>query len=206
MPSEFSYHFQRGWACYRNADFEAAVREFSQAIEIDPASLDAYLFRAVANEECGNPADSRKDYETILHLDSESAQSHFARAKLLFEEMNRNDRDLVAIYTKVEDLCSRAIQLDPHLRQACFYRAEMRRELGNLMGALKDLNRSIELDPAFSFAYFQRAFVKGKIGDLRGAIRDLEYYLELPIGATRNRQVMKNIAAYWHQLSMQVEA
>ena len=42
------------------------------------------------------------------------------------------------------------------------------------------------------------------MGDLRGAIRDLEYYLELPIGATRNRQVMKNIA-YWHQLSMQVE-
>lgn len=207
MKSDFSYHFQRGRACFNNADFESAVHEYSQAMKIDPTSLNAYLYRAIANEECGDPADTRNDLETIIRLDPKSAQSYFARAMLFFKDIvvKQEDRGLIAIYRKVEELYSRAIELDPDLEQAYYYRAGMRQELGKLIGACEDLDRCIALDPVFPFSYFKRAYVRGEMGDLRGAIRDLEYYLELPVGATRNRFVMENIAAYWYRLSTRAD-
>ena len=72
-------------------------------------------------------------------------------------------------------------------------------------GAVEDFDRTIKLDSSFALGYVKRAQARAKIGEYRSAIRDLEFFLELPLGAARNDWVMRNISAYWYQLSMQAE-
>ena len=207
MNIDSSFHFRRGVSCYHVADFESAVNEFSKVLNFDPDSVDAYLYRALATDECGDPDDLRTDLETILRLDPESGQGHFARAWMLFNEnIRKAEQDPKTLYEETIQLYSNAILLSPDLAPAYFYRGEMRCGVGDGQGALEDYDKAIELERSYAQAYWRRGQVRAERGDFRQAIDDLEFYLTLPMGATWNSQVMKNISAYWLQLALQSEA
>jgi lipoprotein NlpI len=100
---------------------------------------------------------------------------------------------------------AQAIELAPDFPPPNFYRGEYRYYEGDLAGAIEDFDLAINLDPSYAQAYLRRAETLAKGGDLHRAIKDLEFYLDLPMGATRNSGVMRNLSAYWYQLSVQAE-
>lgn len=72
------------------------------------------------------------------------------------------------------ELCDAELQRKPGDIYAYFYRAKVKREAGDLAGALSDLNRAIKLEPSFSDAYALRAYVKKEQGDLKGFEADMD--------------------------------
>lgn len=204
MDDNFQYHMRRGLACDHNADHESAVLEFSRAVEARPDAPIAYLYRALSNDECGDPADTEADLEKAISLAPDFAESFFARAFLLFRrQVLTREREKADLYAEVIGLYSEAIDRDPALLPAYHHRGWLRYDLEDYQGALEDFNRCIEIDRAFPMGYIRRSQAWGKLGNLRAAIKDLEYYLDLPAGAIRNQDIVRDIAAYWYQLSLQ---
>jgi tetratricopeptide (TPR) repeat protein len=71
------------------------------------------------------------------------------------------------------ELCDAELQRKPKDIYAYFYRAKIKRDAGDMAGALVDLNRAIELEPSFSDAYVLRAYVKKDQGVEKGFEADL---------------------------------
>jgi tetratricopeptide (TPR) repeat protein len=67
---------------------------------------------------------------------------------------------------------SKAIELDPKLVDAYYYRAELYKEMGNTPAAIQDYSKVIVLDPAYSSVYLYRAELYEKTGDYTKAIQD----------------------------------
>ena len=206
MDGEALYHMQRGVACYNNADFESAVEEFSRLLEIDSKASIAHLYRALAIRACGDPVEGWREYEIVFREDPSSGYSFFAKARLFLEDRTVLDKgDLQKVYLETIELYSQAIKLAQDFSLTYFSRGELRYELDDFNGAVEDFDRTIKFDSSFALGYVKRAQARAKIGEYRSAIRDLEFFLELPLGAARNDWVMRNISAYWYQLSMQAE-
>jgi tetratricopeptide (TPR) repeat protein len=68
----------------------------------------------------------------------------------------------------------RALESDPGLFWARFFRASAYRSLNNRTAARNDLTDCIRLRPAFAWSYVLRGFLGGQEGDLAAAERDLE--------------------------------
>ena len=69
-------------------------------------------------------------------------------------------------------------------------RGMVRKETGNIPGALSDFDAAIRLDPAMPTGWYFRALIRKESGDLRGAKADLEQVLKvLPPADGRVRSV-----------------
>jgi tetratricopeptide (TPR) repeat protein len=59
---------QRGLVLSKQQQYEAAIQEFTQAIEAQPSMVDAYLYRGMALYETGRFEDSIPDFSKVLNL------------------------------------------------------------------------------------------------------------------------------------------
>ncbi len=123
---------------------EAAVALFTEAIELDPALVEAYVNRAVALVELGRFDESLDDATKAIELEPSDvnvlAQAYVNRA-LTLVELGRFDESL--------DDATKAIELEPSdvnlLALAYGNRAVALRELGRLDEAEADRARACEL-------------------------------------------------------------
>lgn len=58
----------RGWACAQQGDFSAAIRDYTQAIEIDPCHLNAHYNRALARAASGDWQGACQDFQAALQI------------------------------------------------------------------------------------------------------------------------------------------
>jgi lipoprotein NlpI len=73
---------------------------------------------------------------------------------------------------------NRALALKPEAAGGYVDRGRLKRNLGDLTGALGDLDKAIALK-ADAFAYLNRGLVKGDLGDSAGAMNDFDQAIEL---------------------------
>ncbi len=67
----------------------------------------------------------------------------------------------------------------PDSARAFANRGAAREKVGDLEGALQDLDRALELDPSYAVLHANRGVVREKLGDRQGALQDLDRALEL---------------------------
>jgi len=77
-----------------------------------------------------------------------------------------------ADYTKAIDLASEAIKTDPNIAKAYALRGKAKKDMGDVDGAIRDLNRAIALDPKLGEAYFIRAQASEIMGEMDKAAAD----------------------------------
>jgi tetratricopeptide (TPR) repeat protein len=76
-PSDRYFAFLgRGYSFLMQADYAGAIADFGSAIEIDPASLNALLWRGYAREKAGQVALALDDYERAVAV---APRDHHAR-------------------------------------------------------------------------------------------------------------------------------
>lgn len=166
--------------------------DFDQLISRYPMDYRPYLFRGyfysffVSFDEERYSSAAVADYKRAAALDSNSALCFFMLGKLYEKSSFWNQKvwsDLSGqtkadYQRKVVEELTRAIQLDPNLKEAYVSRAEAYYILQQYALAIADYNKIIELDPNDGFAYNDRGLAHFNLGDYYLAIDDYDSAVE----------------------------
>jgi tetratricopeptide (TPR) repeat protein len=133
-------HYEAGLACQSAGDSECALQSLTQAIQIDPSFVPAYLARGAVYLTLGELDEALSDADAALEIDHVSASAYALRGELL--------RLLDQPRRALEDF-DRAVSYDPTLEEALF----RSRWLAAL--AAEDADRLVKLSRDYADAHPQ---------------------------------------------------
>jgi tetratricopeptide (TPR) repeat protein len=172
----------RGIARHELGDYNNAVKDYGEAIRLDPAHASAcYNNRGNIWEWTGKFDQALADLTEAIRIDPQSATAYYSRG-LAWHKKRDLDKAL-ADYDK-------AIQLDPNDPWAYHNRGLVRTDKGDVDNALKDYTESIRLDPRFYVARNSRGLAWRTKGDLKKALSDFGEAIRVdprPMEAYMNR-------------------
>ncbi|MBC8100783.1 MAG: tetratricopeptide repeat protein [Armatimonadetes bacterium] len=155
-----------GIEAVKQGDYAAAIKLWSQAIELDPNDDKLLVNRATAYSQTGNLAGALADLEAALKLNANNPHALFSRANLYARQNKFKEA--------IADL-NKGIELDPNDADAYYNRANMNvkayspmatffsapKGAGNLMGnfnqVMDDFTQAIKLKPNVAQFYANRA-------------------------------------------------
>jgi tetratricopeptide (TPR) repeat protein len=117
-------------------DYQGAVEDYTQAIELNPNFVEAYLKRAITRYKLGDDRGTLKDCTQALQINPKLAQAYYyqgrARYRLGYTQA------AIEAYTQ-------AIRLEPDYAQAYYHRGLANHDLKELALAVEDLQKAAEL-------------------------------------------------------------
>ena len=155
--------YQRALAKRYLEDTDGAVRDFADAVKLQPSHLGAAAARADALRLAGRTDDARAAYDDLVAGFPENPLVYNNRGMF---ELAAGDRGAA-----VEDF-SRALRLDPDYHFALTNRGKASLDAGDTTAAIADFDRSLRIDPSQAGVFGFRGNAKLYAGDLRGAIAD----------------------------------
>ncbi len=144
-PQTASDYYKRGLFSFTQSNWQRALIDFNQAIELDRDYANAYFKRAILLSARGNKEQAIADYTQVIRLEPSYANAYYNRG-LIF------GRDLGNYQAAMVDL-NHAIKLDPRDAEAYGNRGNVRFAVADLMGAIADYNQAIELNPFYAEAF-----------------------------------------------------
>lgn len=134
----------------KQGNYEAAIKDFSEVIRLDPKSAIAYSSRGGAQFKAANYDAAIKDLTEAIDLNPKFADAYGARGAAW---AGKGDYDAA-----LEDL-TEAIRLNPKLAAAYGDRGRVRCQKRDYEGAVKDLGERIRLDPKSANAHNSLAWL-----------------------------------------------
>lgn len=174
---EENHRVETALACYARArqfdsegNYEEAIRNYTEAIEMNPQYLDAYKDRAYLYHSNGEYDAAVQDYSRAIELDAQNPDLYCNRG-IAFH--NKKELDLaISDYDK-------AIGLNPKTLEAFFGRGNAYFNQHDFDQAIVDYSRVIELNPQHAEAYERRGCAFLYDGNYKYAIKDLSKAIEL---------------------------
>ena len=155
--------FKKGLDAWKNGNYVAAIKYYSQYIEIYPSSAQAYHNRAVVKSDLGDYIGAIQDYNKSIEIDPNVAGTYFNLA---------NEKTDLGDYSGAIKEYTKAIEINPVYFEAYNNRGTARSKLEDHEGAIQDYSKAIELFPDFSLPYYNRGLSKYEMGDTTGACLD----------------------------------
>ncbi|UJB73145.1 tetratricopeptide repeat protein (plasmid) [Acaryochloris sp. 'Moss Beach'] len=102
-------HFATATSLLEQKDFQGAMRELNQAIQLDPSLATAYSFRGVLHLEAKNYQKATDDFTQVTRLEPKSADAHLnlAKSQLMLKD-----------YQAALQSATKATQLEPQNQAA----------------------------------------------------------------------------------------
>jgi tetratricopeptide (TPR) repeat protein len=147
-----------------------ALAAYEQAIRLDPATAEAYAFRAEVRNDRGEYDQALVDCDRALRLDPRLAVAYEFRADAYIGK-----RD----YDKALRECARALELDARRAGAYNDRGVLYTLQGKPDKAVAEFTRALELDPQNVRAYGNRASTYFELKDYARAVSDYTATLRL---------------------------
>jgi CubicO group peptidase (beta-lactamase class C family)/Flp pilus assembly protein TadD len=190
-------HLDLGVRYERAGDYEAAVKAYTHAIEMEPGNALAYFDRACAGRKLGDLESAIADFSKTLELQPDLAAAALGRAHAHFSQ--EDYAEAVSDFTRTIELVpdqseaylgrgianrmmgedelaradfDKAIGIDPYSVPAFRSRADLKAQTGDLPGALDDYARAIRLAPRSAGAHYNAGIVREWTGDVQGAMAD----------------------------------
>jgi tetratricopeptide (TPR) repeat protein len=138
-----AHHFRRGQCYSRLNDYQAAIRDYTKAIELEPKHF-SYFNRATARWKSGDANGGIADFTTALDFKPKDADAFYYRA-LCYEEVGDTIKAMVDL--------DKSIALKPKDPDIYDERAYNRFLRENYSGAKADYLQCLELDPAYVKAH-----------------------------------------------------
>ena len=150
-------------------NFQAAEREYSQALALAPDITEGYLNRARVRERLGMLNEALADYDEVLRRKPGAADAYLGRGTLL---VSHGDPARA-----IADL-SQAIRLRPTLTAAHYNRGVAHRQVGDNARAADDFSSVIRLNGSDAAAYLNRGEARAALNQ-RGALADFDQAIRL---------------------------
>jgi tetratricopeptide (TPR) repeat protein len=161
---------ERGLSWSQRGDYEKAIGEFTAALQLDPASLLAFLHRADAYRLKGDYVQALADYSTALRQDPSNVQALLQRGQVHW--IMGNIPEAIADF-------SAALQIDPKNAVAYHYRGKALVALGDYDSAIVNLSEALRLDPYYAWAYHESGEAHAGKGNYERAIADYSEAIRL---------------------------
>ena len=155
---------------HRNNEHEAAVRYWTKAIEIEPASSQFFHGRAMSLMDLGHLDEAAADLSEAIRINPRFAVAFYNRG-IAWRDQQQIDKAFADF--------SEAVRIDPGYSNAHAELGHVLRLKGEGEEAIKELSRSIDLDPTNDTAFLNRAICFAAIEKYDQAILDLDAYLRL---------------------------
>ncbi|QUY46138.1 serine protease [Acaryochloris marina] len=160
----------QGVGKYRKGNYKEAIKDFGQAIAIDPKDAAAHFNRGNAYDELNQYNLALKDYSQAIQINPEYSAAY-------------NNRGIIYTNLKQNELAfkdySRAIQLNPEYVEAYANRGNIYNTLKQNELALKDYSRAIQLNPEYIGAYISRGNIYYDLKQNDLALRDYSRAIQL---------------------------
>ena len=168
-----SAFFQRGYAYYQIRNLPQSLSDFTQVINLDPASSLAFsslFYRGNIRMSLGDSQGAVRDYNHAIEVDSTDARAFVQRGQAE-NALGRSGNALKSY--------SQAIRLDPNLAAAYLNRCLTKSNLNDQPGAISDCTEATGINPNLITAYQNRGLAYHRAGNYRGAISDLNVAIKL---------------------------
>jgi len=159
-------YLQHGMILYQQGRFDAAIENYTKAIEFDPQYSEAYKRRAIIYRARGDHAAAIADFTKAIEVDSEYAQEHYYE-RGVSQLDNRNYDAAIADFTK-------AIELDNYYAEAYYSRGLAHYQKKNYDAAMVDFDRALDLVPRLVDVFPARARLKLQQGNIAGSLADFD--------------------------------
>ena len=170
----------RARAYFEIRDFDRAIADFSQLIELDPKDPHAHNNRGAAYFRKGDFDRAIADHDEAIRLDPKYKDAYVGRGATY---MTKGEFDAaIAAYNE-------AIQLDPGDVRAYVARAGAFAAKAESERAIADYDRAIEINPRFAEAYLGRGSAYKVKGDTDHAIADFDELIRLDPKSARAYRV-----------------
>lgn len=148
-------HFRRGYRAAEEGRKQDAIKEYTEAIKMDPDYAAAYNNRGNLYRNLGDFEKALEDYNKAIELNLNYAIAYYNRG-ILYEDLEDPEKAM-------EDYC-KAIELNAD--DADFYegRGELYADLGDFEKAIEDYTKAIQLNPKLKEAYQNRAEAYDALG------------------------------------------
>lgn len=181
--------FERGVKECARGDLEAAIRDFTRAIELnsgfaarpalglafadgerrpvvvmDDFNATAHYNRGVARSRAGEFDGALADYAVTLQIDPRHAYALAGRGTIYLER--KRFREALADF-------DRALAASPGMKLALNNRGNVRKALGDLEGALADYDLLVQLEDT-DIVRYNRGALRFELRDYHGALADLD--------------------------------
>jgi tetratricopeptide (TPR) repeat protein len=160
-PPQASWFRNRGVVYDRKSEPDKAIREFTEAVRLNPADPLTYLDRGITYKGLKDYDKALADYSEAVRLDPQWVIAYFHRANVF---KARKD------YDKALGDYSAAIRLDPNDPDAYFNRANTYQATKQYAKAAGDWSDVIRLDPQDAEAHDRLAWLLATCPD--GKVRD----------------------------------
>ena len=161
-PSTAEEFFERGLEKQDKEDYQGAIADYGQAIQLKPDYAVAYYNRGVTRRKLGDHKGAIADYNQAIKIKPDYALAYNNRG------IARSDlgdyKGAIADYDQ-------AIKLKPDYALAYNNRGIARSDLGDHKGAIADYDQAIQLRPDYALAYYNRGVARRKLGDHKGGDR-----------------------------------
>ncbi|HUW57627.1 MAG TPA: tetratricopeptide repeat protein [Planctomycetota bacterium] len=184
-------HYEKGLARgeghYDKAEFDKAIKAFTEAIRLVPESAIAYMRRGMAYLWKGDSAVALKDLNKALEL---QLHPSYWRAYYYYRggcHLGQRTYDKA-----IADL-TKSLALGGEDAYAYNFRARAYWLQGDLDNAFRDLNKSIALQPDEYYLYFNRAWVYQARHDYDKALKDVTRAIDLSPERSRSYRSRGNL-------------
>jgi len=162
--------YNKGIDAFNKNDFDAALDDFCEAIEIDPKLAQAYNSRGRVYGSRGDYEKAINDFDLALQLDPRLEEAYYSRGRVF--AARGDNANAIADY-------SAALKINPYDAQAYFYRGSAYGTQENYNLAIADFNMAIQFDPKLGQAYHLRGGAYKAKGDYVKALKDYTQTLKL---------------------------
>lgn len=161
--------YVRGLMYLRKEDTNAAIADFTKAIEIDPSDSRWYRWRGDALMRRYDYAAALSDYDKACEIDPRDATA--------LERRGQTKQGLRDFKGALEDF-TRLVEVAPRHPRPFQLRGDAKFELGDCKGAIDDYDAVVYNDPTYGHAYVGRARAHLALGDKEAAEADLVQAVE----------------------------
>ncbi|KRX00754.1 Protein kinase-like domain [Pseudocohnilembus persalinus] len=164
------YFGDMGVELMENNKFEEAVKNFDQAIKLNPKQFLFFYFKAKCLQILGKPKEAMKQIDESLKLSPQDPSSMFLKAQILDNDFNDSNKAI--------KLYEQALKLDEKNQDIIMGIAVALGKQGKSKQALEQFDKAIAINPDDPIAHFEKAYYLTMIRKQREAIEEFNKVLE----------------------------